>query len=464
VSANDLLAVVPEMALGALGMVLVVLATVRERPQLAYGTGTIGLALALVALIADVRSPAAAAFVGTYRLDGYGLAAKAVAIAFGAVALAAMRGDLEDSPRATEAPAFVVFGTLAACALVEAQDLALIAVALTMLAAAVYGLVGTAPASVRAAEAALKFFVLSALTGAVTLYGFGLLFGLGRSLDEATLATRLAASPPVAVAFAAVLTSAAFVFESALVPIAEWAPDVYQGARTSVTLWLSVVPKTAALLAFARLVSTALQGQLEMVVIAVGVVAVASQIWGNLAAYAQRDLKRMLAYSGIAQAGFMACALAVAARSTSALDALLLYIAAYAAMNGLAFASVLAIERRFGVTTIDGLNGVGASAPWLGLALTTALLSLAGFPPFVGFAAKVALLQATFSAHEPWLGISIAVNSVLSLGYYLGPITRIWTGPQFPARPFVRAGTAAVVITAFANVVLGLAPQLAIPR
>jgi NADH-quinone oxidoreductase subunit N len=160
----------------------------------------------------------------------------------------------------------------------------------------------------------------------------------------------------------------------------------------------------------------------------------------------------------------MASALAVSARSTSALDALLLYVAAYAAMNGLAFASVLAIERRFGVTTIDGLNGVGASAPWLGLALTTALLSLAGFPPFVGFAAKVALLQATFSAHEPWLGISIALNSVLSLGYYLGPIARIWTGTRLPLRPFVRVGTAAVVIMALANVVLGLAPQLAMPR
>jgi NADH-quinone oxidoreductase subunit N len=224
------------------------------------------------------------------------------------------------------------------------------------------------------------------------------------------------------------------------------------------------VPKTAALVAFARLLSTALQGQLEAVVMAVGVVAVASQFWGNLAAYAQRDLKRMLAYSGIAQAGFMASALAVSARSSSAFDALLLYVAAYAAMNGLAFASVLAIERRFGVTTVDGLSGVGGSAPWLALALTTALLSLAGFPPFVGFAAKVALLQATFSAHEPWLGISIAVNSVLSLGYYLGPIARIWTRTPFPARRAVRAGTAAIVVTAVANVVLGLAPQLAIPR
>jgi NADH-quinone oxidoreductase subunit N len=464
VSANDLLAVVPEMVLGALGMVLVIFATVRQRPQLAYGTGTIGLALALVALVWDLRAPATSAFMGTYRLDGYGLPAKAVAIAFGAVALSAMRRDLEDSPRFTEAPAFVVFGTLAACVLVEAQDLALIAVALTMLAAAVYGLLGTAPGSARAVEATLKFFVLSALTGAVTLYGFAMLFGLGRSLDEATLATRLAAGPPVVVAFAAVLTGAAFLFESALVPIAEWAPDVYQGARTSVTLWLSVVPKTAALVALARLVATALQGRLEMVVIAVGVIAVASQVWGNLAAYAQRDLKRMLAYSGIAQAGFMASAVAVSARSPSALDALLLYIAAYAVMNGLAFASVLAIEWRFGSTTIDGLNGVGASAPWLGLALTTALLSLAGFPPFVGFAAKVALLQATFSVHEPWLGVAVAVNSVLALGYYLGPITRIWTGTRFPARPFVRVGTAALVITALANVVFGLAPQLAMPR
>jgi NADH-quinone oxidoreductase subunit N len=464
VTANDLLAVVPEMVLGALGMVLVVLATVRTRPQLAYFAGALGLVPALGSLVFDLRAPVAAAFVGTYRLDGYGLAAKAVAIAFGAVAIAAMRGDLEGSPRATEAPAFVVFGTLAACLLVEAQDLALIAVALTMLGAAVYGLLGTAPRSVRAAEAALKFFVLSALTGAVTLYGFGMLFGLGRSLDEATLATRLAAIPPVVVAFAAMAACAAFVFESALVPIAEWAPDVYQGAPTSVTLWLSVVPKTAALVAFARLVSTALQGQLEAVVIAVGVVAVASQFWGNLAAYAQRDLKRMLAYSGIAQAGFMASALAVSARSSSAFDALLLYVAAYAAMNGLAFASVLAIERRFGVTTIDGLSGVGGGAPWLALALTTALLSLAGFPPFVGFAAKVALLQATFSGHEPWLGISIAVNSVLSLGYYLGPIARIWTRTPFPARRAVRAGTVAIVVTAVANVVLGLAPQLAIPR
>jgi NADH-quinone oxidoreductase subunit N len=461
---NDVLAVVPEMLLGIAGMVLILLATIRSRPRLAYAAGVAAMLCALGALVFDAHAPESSAFMGTYRLDTAGLVAKAVAIALSLIAILAMHRDLEESPRAAEAPAFVAFGTLAACTLVEAQDLALIAVGLTMLATAVYGLLGMSPRSSQADEAALKFFVLSALTGAVSLYGFAMLFGLGRSLDIGSLATSLSAAHPLAFGFAAIAASAVLLFESALVPAAEWAPDVYQGARTSVTLWVSILPKTAALVVFARLVATALQGSYEAIVIAVGVVAVCSQVWGNVAAYAQRDLKRLLAYSGIAQAGFMASAVAVSGRSSGALDALLLYVVAYAAMNGLAFSSLLFLERRFGVTSIEGLAGIGISSPWVGVAFTAAMLSLAGFPPFVGFAGKVALIQTVFAAHATWLGIAIAVNSVVALGYYLGPIQRIWTGPRQATRPFVRVSVAAVVVTGVANIVFGLAPQLVIPR
>jgi len=465
-SAADLLGVVPEMWLGVLAMILAVLATFRTSLGRAYVVGIVGSAIALGTLVFDAHAPTPSIFGGTYVLDRFGLELKAVIITLGGLALFAMREDLAGEDRAIEAPLLVVFGTLAAIIAVEAQDLALIAVVVAMLSSAIVGMLGLTQ-SHRSGEAATKFFTFAALSGAAMVYGFGLIFGLGHSLGLQSLPSGLTTASPGALFFAGMLAYAGLAYEAALVPFAEWAPDVYQGAPTSVTLWLSIVPKIAALTILGRVFLAAFHPASTLAVVSLSVFAVASMTWGNLAAYGQTNLKRLLAYSGIAQAGFMAAAIAVEGRTEEAFGDFVFYAAAYATMNGAAFFVLVALERRYGITTIEGLEGVGAAAPLLGVALTFAMLSLAGFPPFVGFAAKIALLRATFASGQVWLGVALAANTVLALGYYVRPITRIWRSARTPVSPLdilVRYVGPALAIAAAANVALGLAPALIAPR
>ena len=465
-SAADLLGVVPEMWLGVLAMILAVLATFRTSLGRAYVVGIVGSAIALGTLVFDAHAPTPSIFGGTYVLDRFGLELKAVIITLGGLALFAMREDLAGEDRAIEAPLLVVFGTLAAIIAVEAQDLALIAVVVAMLSSAIVGMLGLTQ-SHRSGEAATKFFTFAALSGAAMVYGFGLIFGLGHSLGLQSLPSGLTTASPGALFFAGMLAYAGLAYEAALVPFAEWAPDVYEGAPTSVTLWLSIVPKIAALTILGRVFLAAFHPASTLAVVSLSVFAVASMTWGNLAAYGQTNLKRLLAYSGIAQAGFMAAAIAVEGRTEEAFGDFVFYAAAYATMNGAAFFVLVALERRYGITTIEGLEGVGAAAPLLGVALTFAMLSLAGFPPFVGFAAKIALLRATFASGQVWLGVALAANTVLALGYYVRPITRIWRSARTPVSPLdilVRYVGPALAIAAAANVALGLAPALIAPR
>ena len=465
-SGADLLGVVPEMWLGVLAMILAVLATFRTSPGRAYVVGIVGSAIALGTLVFDAHAPTPSIFGGTYVLDRFGLELKAVIITLGGLALFAMREDLAGEDRAIEAPLLVVFGTLAAIIAVEAQDLALIAVVVAMLSSAIVGMLGLTQ-SHRSGEAATKFFTFAALSGAAMVYGFGLIFGLGHSLGLQSLPSGLTTASPGALFFAGMLAYAGLAYEAALVPFAEWAPDVYEGAPTSVTLWLSIVPKIAALTILGRVFLAAFHPASTLAVVSLSVFAVASMTWGNLAAYGQTNLKRLLAYSGIAQAGFMAAAIAVEGRTEEAFGDFVFYAAAYATMNGAAFFVLVALERRYGITTIEGLEGVGAAAPLLGVALTFAMLSLAGFPPFVGFAAKIALLRATFASGQVWLGVALAANTVLALGYYVRPITRIWRSARTPVSPLdilVRYVGPALAIAAAANVALGLAPALIAPR
>ena len=465
-SGADLLGVVPEMWLGVLAMILAVLATFRTSLGRAYVVGIVGSAIALGTLVFDAHAPTPSIFGGTYVLDRFGLELKAVIITLGGLALFAMREDLAGEDRAIEAPLLVVFGTLAAIIAVEAQDLALIAVVVAMLSSAIVGMLGLTQ-SHRSGEAATKFFTFAALSGAAMVYGFGLIFGLGHSLGLQSLPSGLTTASPGALFFAGMLAYAGLAYEAALIPFAEWAPDVYEGAPTSVTLWLSIVPKIAALTILGRVFLAAFHPASTLAVVSLSVFAVASMTWGNLAAYGQTNLKRLLAYSGIAQAGFMAAAIAVEGRTEEAFGDFVFYAAAYATMNGAAFFVLVALERRYGITTIEGLEGVGAAAPLLGVALTFAMLSIAGFPPFVGFAAKIALLRATFASGQVWLGVALAANTVLALGYYVRPITRIWRSARTPVSPLdilVRYVGPALAVAAAANVALGLAPALIAPR
>ena len=277
-------------------------------------------------------------------------------------------------------------------------------------------------------EAGLKYFVVGAFASAVLVYGMALLYGASASMNLAAVAGRVLAdgglNPLTAVGVAMVVGGLAF--KLALVPCHGWAPDVYQGSPTPVTAFLSVVPKGAALIVLLRLADGMnLLSLSPKWVMALSILAVASQVLGNTVAIVQRDVKRMLAYSGIAHMGYALVAVLVAGADGGA--AVLVYIAAYTLMNMGAFAAIAMMsEREDRPHLIDDLKGQGYNRPMAALTLTVCLFSLAGLPPFIGFTAKFMVFRAAVNHGFVWLAVIGVANSLLSAFYYLRVIYALY--------------------------------------
>ena len=312
-------------------------------------------------------------------------------------------------------------------------------------------------------EAGLKYFIVGAFASAFVVYGIALLYGATASTDLVRIGSRVVAqgmlTPLVAIGLAMVLGGLAF--KLAIVPCHTWAPDVYQGGPTPVTAFLSVVPKGVVLVVLLRFVDgmDLLHVSPRWVLVA-GVAAVASQTLGNIVAIIQRDIKRMLAYSGIAHMGYALVAVIVAGVDGGA--AVLVYLAAYTLMNLGAFATVtLLSEREDQPHLISDLAGQGWQRPVAALALTICLFSLAGIPPLVGFTAKFVVFRAAINHGLVWLAICGVVNSLISAFYYLRVVYVMYMQPlprqepEFePALPI----TAAAAIAAMGVAIVGLYP------
>jgi NADH-quinone oxidoreductase subunit N len=312
-------------------------------------------------------------------------------------------------------------------------------------------------------EAGLKYFIVGAFASAFVLYGIALLYGATASFDLAVIGSQVVASgqlsPLVAVGFAMIVGGLAF--KLALVPCHAWAPDVYQGGPTPVTAFLAVVPKGAALIVLLRMVDGMdLLHISPKWVTAAAVIAVASQTLGNIIAIVQNDVKRMLAYSGIAHMGYALVAVIVAGVDGGA--AVLVYLVAYTLMNMGAFAAIAMLsEREDRPHLIADLRGQGYKRPIVALAFTVCLFSLAGVPPFVGFTAKFVVFRAAVNEGFVWLAVIGVVNSLISAFYYLRVVYSMYMQP-LPRRepnfvPSFPIGAAAAV-AALGVLLLGIYP------
>ncbi len=312
-------------------------------------------------------------------------------------------------------------------------------------------------------EAGLKYFVVGAFASAFVVYGIALIYGhtgtmnlveMGRVVTDGG---RL--SPLLAIGIAMVVGGLGF--KLALVPFHGWAPDVYQGSPTPVTAFLSVVPKGAALIALFRIVDGMNLFQVApRWVTAAGIIAVASMTLGNVVAIVQRDIKRMLAYSGIAHMGYAMVAIIVAGRDGGA--AVLVYLAAYTLMNIGAFAAVaLMSEQENEPTLISDMAGQGWTRPVTALALTLCLVSLAGVPPLIGFTGKFVVFRAAVNHGLIWLAVIGVANSLISAFYYLRVVYVMYMQPTPKREPeFIPAWsiTAVASVAALALLVLGIYP------
>jgi NADH-quinone oxidoreductase subunit N len=269
-------------------------------------------------------------------------------------------------------------------------------------------------------EAGLKYLIVGGFGSAVLLFGSALVYGATSELSFPAIAAAQPSSDAFLFAGLAMIL-AGLAFKVSAAPFHMWTPDVYQGSPTSVTAFMSAATKTAALVVTLRVLVTAFPEQADVWTIAVAVLAAVSLAWGNLGALAQRDLKRILAYSSISHAGFML--MAVAANSDLGAEALLYYLVPYSAMSVGAFAVVAARERELHApVTLESIAGMGWERPYHGIALWTFMLGMAGFPLTGGLFGKLFVFSAAYDAGDWWLVLIGVVATAISLGYYLNVV------------------------------------------
>lgn len=293
----------------------------------------------------------------------------------------------------------------------------------------------------RSIEAGIKFLVLSAVSSAVLLFGIVFVYGYTGSTHLAIVLERLGElagdSSPFgsrAVLFGIVMIVAGFGFKMAIVPWQMWVPDVYQGSPTPVSAFLSTASKASAFAVVIRILYAAF-GSDDLMQDWSGffaILAAVTMTFGNLAALGQSNIKRLLAYSTVAQAGYMLVGVAaVSANATGGFDgagpqAVLYYLAGYAFTNLAVFFAVIAVSIRVGSTEISAFNGLGRRAPLLGVLLTVGVISLLGIPPTVGFMSKVAVFGAAVNTGMIWLAVVGVINSFVSAYYYLKIVRAIF--------------------------------------
>jgi NADH-quinone oxidoreductase subunit N len=349
-----------------------------------------------------------------------------------------------------------------------ATDLIMLFLALELMSIPIYALAGFQRDSLRSNESALKYFVIGSFASAVLLYGCALLYGATGSVDLARIAAGFDPENPVALLGAA-LVLVGFGFKIAAVPFHQWAPDVYEGAPTTVTAFMATGVKVAAFGALIRVVAVSFQPGAELLYGVFFWLAVLSMTVGNVMALIQQNAKRMLAYSSVAHGGYLLVGVCVGTQSGYA--GLLFYLLVYTFMTIGAF-TVLAALTRDGreVSRIDDLAGLHETHPLAAVVMVLCMFSLAGIPPLAGFWAKWYLLSsaieratATGDSSLVVLAVVLVVNSAVSLGYYLRvPVVMYMREPGSADRPDAAPGSlqnAALLICAAAIVLLGVVPS-----
>lgn len=459
VGPDELAAVMPETILAATGCLLVLLDAFA--PRLRAWFATLSLAGIAASLYYLLRAPAGASFGGRLETSALtslvGIFIAATAVIAVLVAKPYLRRTGEERG---EFYALLLWGHVGVSLLVRGLDLLVIFLGLELLSLSFYVLAAFFRSISASSEAGLKYFLTGAFGSAFTLYGIVFLFAKAGSMRIEALSQVGLASDPL-VAFGLILLLVGFGFKMSIAPFHAWAPDVYQGMPTPAVAYLSVAPKAASVLVLYRVCGAVfLGGMPDRFRTAFIALAILSMTLGNVVALAQRDIKRLLAYSGIAQMGYVMIALAVFGRD--ALAAVVVFFFAYLASNAGAFAAVAVLYRdETKPHPIGLLAGEGRRSPFPAGVLALCMLSLAGIPATAGFIGKFFLFKAAVDRGLYALAIIGVVNSLVSIGYYLKVVYILYmrdsVEPDAPPRVGV-AGGLALALCAAGILLLGILP------
>jgi NADH-quinone oxidoreductase subunit N len=438
--------------------------TVRDGSRaLLAGLGILGLGVAMAASVgAWIGNADPSGFQDMLRADRYGLFFTIVICGSAALTLLmSVEYVGEWNLPAGDFYTLILLSTAGMIFLALANDLIVLFVALETMSMGVYVLAGLLRGDLRSNEASMKYFLLGAFASGFLLYGMAFFYGATGSTRLDVIAEAVARRPTEPFVFLGMaFLLVGFGFKVALVPFQAWTPDVYEGAPTVVTAFMAVAVKASAFAVFGRTFSAGLAELAGQWTGLLGVLAVLTMTVGNVVAISQRSVKRMLAYSSIAHAGY--ALLGLVAHSAGGGAALLFYLTVYAFMNLGAFGVLVALGRRGESSDrLEDLAGVGLRHPFLAFCLTVFLLSLAGVPPLGGFIAKFYLFGSVVEAGHVGLALIAVVNSVISIYYYLGPVVQMYlgdAGPEpaaLPARPWVLTCIAVALV---GTVVMGIFP------
>ena len=447
--------VAPEIVLvvGAVVVLVFALFAPRRAQAGAAVLALVTLGVAGVASAVMLRGPQPLTFFDTYAADDAAVWAKLVVLGVAAVVVALSVEWFAGDARHGEYYTLLLLSTLGAVVLASAADL--MAVILGVLLSSVTGYVLAAyhRTDARSGEAGIKYYLLGALTNAAMVYGAVLLFGLGATTTLLGLQGSLAGADRLALVAGAALFVLGLAFKLGAVPAHPWVPDVADGAPAPAAAFLTVAPKVGALVALGRLAMALPEDRVGWRLL-VAVLAAATMTLGNLAALWQDDVRRLLGWSSVSQAGYGLMAVVALGRSDMAVASLLYFLAAYAAANLAAFAVVVELRGR---ADRAGYAGLASAQPVLALVLVLGFLSLVGVPPLAGFTAKVLLFAATVDAGYTWLAVLAVANSVLSLAYYLRVLAPSYFEPLAAPVPVLgRWAKTAAVTCAVAVVTLGV--------
>lgn len=447
---------------GVLALLLGLVPARRAARMLPTATGILALVASIIVSRIEWGGGDETALASNYVSDKFGLLLNTVFAVIGIAVLLLAWRESSAADKRGEYVALILLSVAGMMLVAAAGTTIVLFLGIELFSVSLYILCALETWRARSLEAGLKYLIVGAVGSGILVYGLALLYGATGTtvlskMQDALIDGHMLRDP-LSIAALTMIT-VGLGFKASAVPLHMWTPDVYDGAPTPITAFMATGTKVAAFAAFIRIFSDSLLGMFDDWRLPIAILAAVTIIIGNIAALMQPGMKRMLAYSGIAQAGYLL--IGIAAGSVAGVKAVLYYLIAYTAMTMAAFAVVVMRERevRDG-DQMTSLRGIGRSRPIMGVVVTLAMLSLAGFPPLSGFIGKFLLFGAAVDAKMTWLAIVGAVGSMVSLGYYLKVVAIAWqSGPPSDDTTYRSARSVSIVaiVSAAAIVVLALA-------
>ncbi len=426
----DLAILTPEIVLSlfAMGGLMAAVYTSKDGLAAALTWGTAILFVIMAFYIGVTGEGARVAFDGMFVDDAFSRFAK-ITILLAAAGILAISQDYMSKTDLLrfEFPMLIVLAVVGMMIMVSAGDMLALYMGLELQSLALYVVASLRRDSVRSTEAGLKYFVLGALSSGLLLYGVSLTYGFAGTTQFAGIIEAANGELSLGLLFGLVFILAGLAFKVSAAPFHMWTPDVYEGSPTPITALFATAPKVAAMALFARVVHDAFGGVVGDWQQVVAFLAVISMFLGAIAAIGQTDIKRLMAYSSISHMGF--ALMGLASGTTQGVEAMLIYMAIYVAMNIGTFAFILSMERDGQhVTEISSLSAFASKEPTKAMALLALMFSLAGVPPLLGFFGKYAVLLAAVDAGMVWLAVAGVIASVIGAFYYIRIVYLMYFG------------------------------------